>query len=237
MAEEYLTDDEQLEQVKRVVQENWVWVAGGIVLGAALFFGYRYYDGHRNEVALRAAARFDDMTAALEVNDVAKSRQIADSLIKDFPASPYADQAQLLIARLAVDGGQLAGAVGPLTQVMTGSKDSELKHIARMRLARVLIAMGKPDDAVKTLADDPAPGPFATRYHQVRGDAFYAKNDFKDAMAEYKAALAGGDLGNGDSQVLQLKIADLAAPAAPAAASVPVPAVPASGDPSNKAKP
>jgi predicted negative regulator of RcsB-dependent stress response len=41
MAEDYLTDDEQLEHVKRVVAENWVWVAGGVVLGAALIFGYR----------------------------------------------------------------------------------------------------------------------------------------------------------------------------------------------------
>ena len=44
MTDEYLTDDEQLEQVKRVVAENWAWVVGGIALGAALIFGYRYYD-------------------------------------------------------------------------------------------------------------------------------------------------------------------------------------------------
>ena len=39
-------------------------VAGGIVLGAALIFGYRYYDSYRNDRALRAAAQFDDMTSA-----------------------------------------------------------------------------------------------------------------------------------------------------------------------------
>lgn len=230
MAEDYLTDDEQLENVKRIVAENWVWVVGGVVLGAALIFGYRYYESFRNDRALRAAAQFDDMTTALEQNDTAKARQIANGLIKDFPASPYADQAQLLNARLSVDGGQLADAIAPLTEVMTDSKDSELKHIARLRLARVLIASGKPDDAIKTLAEDTW-GAFAGRAHQIRGDAFYAKSDVKSAVNEYKAALEGGDPTNVDAGLLQLKIADLGAPAAaPAAAARP-------SDSTNKAKP
>ena len=60
---------------------------------------------------------------------------------------------------------------------MNDSKDTELRHIARLRLARVLIDQGKPDDALKTLADEP--GAFAARYHEVRGDAFLAKKDLR----------------------------------------------------------
>jgi predicted negative regulator of RcsB-dependent stress response len=237
MAEDYLTDDEQLEHVKRAVAENWVWVAGGIILGAALIFGYRYYDSYRNERALRAAAQFDDMTAALQQNDKARSRQIAAGLIKDFPSSPYADQAQLVLARLFVEEDQLGAAAQPLTRVMNESKDSELRHIARLRLARVLIDAGKPDDALKTLSED-APGAFAGLEHEVRGDAFHAKKDFKSARAEYQEALLDAAAGNVDAALLQLKIADLGAP--PAAAST-VPAAPASGAPAaappNQAKP
>src|SRR5450631_3651229 len=174
MAEDYLTDDEQLEHVKHVIAENWTWVVGGVLLGAALIFGYRYYESNLNNRALRAAAQFDDMAAALEHNDRNKAHQAADGLIKDYPTSPYADQAQLVIARLYVDDGQLASAVAPLTQVMNGSKDTELRHIARLRLARVMIDQGKPDDALATLAAD-APGAFAARTHEVKGDAFHAK--------------------------------------------------------------
>ena len=130
MAEEYLTDDEQVEHVKRLVAENWLWVVGGVALGAAFIFGYRYYDGNRNERALRAAAQFDDMASQLEHNERAKSALTAQGLIQNFPGSPYADQAQLTLARLAVDDGKLADAVAPLTQVMNGSKDEELRHIA-----------------------------------------------------------------------------------------------------------
>jgi predicted negative regulator of RcsB-dependent stress response len=179
------------------------------------------------------------MSAALERDDRNTSRQIADGLVKDFPTSPYADQAQLVIARLYVDEGQLAKAIAPLTAVMTASKDTELRHVARLRLARILIDQGKPDEAINTLAED-SWGAFAARAHEVRGDAFRAKHDMNGAMTEYKAALIGGDAGSVDSALLQLKIADLGTPAAPPTAMVPAavaPAKPSSVDSSNKAKP
>jgi predicted negative regulator of RcsB-dependent stress response len=227
MAEDYLTDDEQLEHVKRVVAENWVWVAGGVVLGAALIFGYRYYDSYRNGRALRAAAQFEELTSALARDDQGRVRQVADGLMKEYPTSPYSDQAQLVLARLSVDSGKPGDAIAPLTQVETHSKDAELRHIARLRLARVLTAMGKPDDAIKTLAEDNW-GAFASQAHEVRGDAFYAKHDIQGAVKEYQAALGAGDAGSVDSSLLQLKIADLSAPSS---------AAPPTTDPSNKAKP
>jgi predicted negative regulator of RcsB-dependent stress response len=227
MAEEYLTDDEQLEAVKRWIAENGVWLIGGVIVGAALLFGYRYYQSSRNDRALAAAAQFDAMSAALERSDRNDARRIADALIKDYGNSPYADQAELTLARLFVDEGQLANAVAPLTQVMTGSKDTELRHIARLRLARVLTDQGKPDEAIKTLSDA-APGAFAARYHEVRGDAFYAKQDFHDADVEYKEAV-GASSGRADSGLLELKIADLSVAAGPAATPT--------ADIVNKAKP
>jgi predicted negative regulator of RcsB-dependent stress response len=212
MAEEYLTDDEQLEHVKRVVSENWMWVAGGVVLGAALIFGYRYYESSRNDRALRAAGQFEELTSALARNDQGRARQAADGLIQGYPGSPYADQARLVLARLSVDDGKPAEAIAPLTAVMGTAKDAELKHIARLRLARVLTALDRPDDAIKTLAEDTW-GAFASQAHEVRGDAFYAKHDVQAALKEYQAALTGGDAGSVDSSLLQLKVADLAADA------------------------
>ena len=208
MAEEYLTDDEQLEAVKRWAVENGPWLIGGVVLGAVLFFGYRYYERHNTERALQAAAQFNELTTAMQSNDQAKSRRLAEILIKDYSGSPYADQAQLSIARLDVDSGQLAGAVAPLTEVMNNSKDTELRQIAKLRLARLLIDQGKPDEALNLLAKDTA-GSFAGRYHEVRGDAFLAKKDPADAGTEYQAALASADTAGVSASLLELKVADL----------------------------
>src|SRR5665213_825050 len=208
MADEFLTDDEQLEAVKRAFTEYAPWILGGVVLGVGGWFGIQYYRSHENAVALQAAAQFNQMTAAMQSNDAKKSLQIAEGLIKDYPRSPYADQAQLTLARIDVDGGKPADAIAPLTLVMNNSKDTELKQVARLRLARVLIDQGKPDDAIKTLAAG-TPGSFAGRYHAVRGDALVAKKDMPGAVAEYTAALSSSD-GGAETALLQLKLADLA---------------------------
>jgi predicted negative regulator of RcsB-dependent stress response len=208
-----------LEAVKHLIAEYAPWLIGGVLVGAAVFFGIRYFQNYTNERAYKAAAQFSAMTAALQANDYTKSRQTADGLIKDFASSPYADQAQLTLARLDVDDGRLDKAVAPLTQVMNGSKDTELRQIARVRLARILTDQGKPDEAIKTLAE-PIPAAFAARYHEVRGDAYAAKKDIPDALTEYQAALGAADAGGVNASLLELKIQDLGAAPAPVAKEV-----------------
>ena len=229
MAEEYLTDDEQLEAVKHWFTEYAPWLTGGVLVGAAVFFGFRYYQTYTNDRDLQAAAQFSAMTAALQNNDQAKSRQIADGLIKDYASSPYADQAQLTLARLDVDDGRLDKAIAPLTQIMNNSKDTELRQIARLRLARVLIDQGKPDEAIKLLAE-PIPASFAARYYEVSGDAYLAKKDTAHAVAEYQKALGAADASGMNASLLELKLQDLGAVAAPLLGTVSV-------DKLNKAKP
>lgn len=229
MAEEYLTDDEQLEAVKHAFVEYAPWIIGGVLVGAAVFLGIRYYGSYTNERAYKAAAQFSAMAAALQSNDRTKSRQIAQGIIQDYPSSPYADQADLTLARLDVEEGHGDQAAGPLSKVMTGSKDLELRHIARLRLARIQIDQGKPDSAIATLAEASPPA-FAARYHDVRGDAYLAKKDITHAAAEYQSALAAADAGGIDASLLELKIQDLGAPAVPVAKA-------ASVDILNKAKP
>jgi predicted negative regulator of RcsB-dependent stress response len=209
MAEEYLTDDEQLEVVKRTFIEYAPWIIGGVVLGVGGWWGIQHYRSQQNEHALQAAAQFTQMTIAMQLNDRTQSRKIADGIIKDFKGSPYADQAQLSLARMDVEEGVDGNAIAPLTEVMTNSKDGELKQIARLRLARVLIDQGKPDDAIKTL-DGGTPGSFAASYAEVRGDALYAKKDTAGAVAAYTTALSAAGKGGADASLIELKLADLA---------------------------
>jgi predicted negative regulator of RcsB-dependent stress response len=210
MAEDYLTDDEQLEEVKRYVREYAPVLIIGALIGAGGLFGWRYYLSYQNEHGLKAGAQFSQLTTALQSGDETKPRQIANDLIKDYPSSPYADQAKLVLARMDVESGHDADAIGTLTEVMSGSKDSELRQIARLRLARVLIDQGKPDEAIKLLSEA-TPGSFAGRYHEVHGDALYAKKDVPGAIAEYKAALEASDAGGADAALVEMKMADLGA--------------------------
>src|SRR5580704_14560537 len=86
MAEEYLTDDEQLEAVKRACTEYAPWILGGVVLGVRGWFGFQSYRSHENTVALRAAGQFSQMTNALQMSDGKKATELAQGLIKDYPS-------------------------------------------------------------------------------------------------------------------------------------------------------
>lgn len=218
---EYLSEKEQWEQIRTWVRENGLWVVAGVALAAAGLQGWRWWQGHLDERGTRASAAYTRMIDALEKGDRTQAFVRLGELERDYPSSPYADQGKLLAARVYVEGKELDKAARELETVMKTSRDHELALVARMRLARVEIAEGKPDEALTTL-NAVEPGAFAARYHEVRGDAWYAKGDKAAALREYRSAAGNPDLG--DAALLDLKIADLAADAPPvAAATAPAP--------------
>lgn len=218
---EYLSEKEQWEQIKEWVRQNGLWVLGGLVLGAAILGGWNWWHGYLDARAVAAGAKYTQMIQALERGDRGQGLARLGELERDYPHTPYADQGKLLAARVYVESNELDKAARELDTVSRESKDHELALIARERLARVQIAQGKPEAALATLTGVD-PGAFAAGYHEVRGDAYYAKGEKAMALSEYRAAAAGGELA--DNAVLDLKIADLASAepaAAPAAVAVP----------------
>jgi len=218
--DDYLSEKEQWEWLKAQVRENAPAAVVAILVVAAAVFGWRWWQSHQDTRQLEAGAKYMQMVQSLERGDRTQSLVLLGELERDYSRSPYADQARLLAARMYVDEAQLDHAASELATVAEHSKDQELARIARLRLARVQIAQGKPDTALATLGDS-VPGAFAARYHEVRGDAYYAKGDKAAALTEYRSAQSAGAEGT-DSALLQLKIADLgngAATAAPSAAA------------------
>ncbi|MGH8266145.1 MAG: YfgM family protein [Steroidobacteraceae bacterium] len=213
---EYLSEKEQWEQIKEWVRQNGLWVIGGVALGAAILGGWRWWQGHIDGRELQASARYTQMIEALEHGDRGQGFARLGELERDYPSSPYADQGKLVAARVYVEGNQLDEAAHELDAVTQHSKDRALALVARLRLARVQIAQGKSEAALASL-NAVEPGAFAASYHEVRGDAYYAKGDRSRALSEYRAAETGGGLA--DTALLDLKIADLAAGAQPTGAA------------------
>ena len=219
--DDYLSEKEQWEWVKTQVRENAPAVLLAIVLAVAAVFGWRWWQGRQDARDLEAGGRYMHMVQSLERGDSTQTLLLLGELERDYPGSPYTDQARLLAARMYVDEAQLDHAAAALAAVAEHSKDRELAQVARLRLARVQIAQSKPDSALATLGTAADAGAFAARYHEVRGDAYYAKGDKAAALTEYRGAQTAGAEGT-DTTLLQLKIADLdngTPPTAPIAAS------------------
>ena len=222
--DEFLTEDEQWERAKAWLRSYLPWILGGVIVALAGLAGWNWWKDRQDRLGVEASALYEQMTDALQKNDPTRAKSIAASLEKQYPGSPYVDQAHLFEARLAVEANDFAKADSLLRGIMDRTKDEQLALVARLRLARVQLAQNKPDDALATLNAKPA-GAFEARFHEVRGDALFAKGDKSGALKEYLAALAQSDARAVDTQSLQLKINDLKTADAPAPAA----AAPANG--------
>jgi predicted negative regulator of RcsB-dependent stress response len=223
--DDYLSDErEQWETFKRWLREYGPPILLAIAIVALGLGGYRWWQSRVSDRDLAAGADYVQMENALAHGDSTQAFVLLGKIVRNYPSSPYADQARLAAARSFVDSGDFARAADELREVMLHSPDSVLRLIARGRLARVQIAMHQPQRALATL-NGAKPGAFAPVYAEARGDAYYALGKKREALAQYRLARATDAGGETDSSLLDLEISDLAAnlPATHAASSASTP--------------
>jgi predicted negative regulator of RcsB-dependent stress response len=223
-----LSEREQWEALKRWLRENGPAIVAGVAVAALGLAGYRWWQARENGADLAAGALYVQMENAFAQGNSTRAFILLGDLERQYPSSPYADQARLASARAFVEDDELARAADELRGVMEHSPDSILRLIARLRLARVQIAQHQAADALATM-NGADPGALAPQYAEARGDAYYAMGDKAAALAQYRQAQAGEADGETDAELLDLKISDLAAdvstqgasPTAPGAAAKP----------------
>jgi predicted negative regulator of RcsB-dependent stress response len=218
--EDYLSEREQVDRLRRWFRENAPWALAGILIGVGVLVGWQQWQAYHERRGLSASQKYDQTIEALDRGDRAAAEKLTTQLKSDYAKTPYADLAELAVARFHVEDGKLDEAAKYLADVMNTSADEELRLVARLRLARVQRAQGQADAALATLAGAPAGG-LAPAYAEVRGDVLFDKGDRAGALAAYREAAAATTPGLVDGELLQLKIDSLggAAPAAATAAT------------------
>jgi len=206
---EYLTEQEQVQQLKNWIKQYGLTILAGIVIALIITSGWHYWQSYRNKILSHASIIYDEMLTLRAQNNTDGASVQAKKLLSHYPKTPYAQMAALMLAREAVLRKNYAEAANQLNWVLDHSKDYSLREIARIRLARILITEKKPEAALDLLKklDDKS---FIGLVDEVRGDAYIAQNDMNAARNAYQLALAEIPSAEINRPVLQMKYDNLA---------------------------
>ena len=206
------TDDEQLAEFKDWWQRNGKPLVTGGLLALVVVFGWQAWTKYQANQSQGASILYQQL---LETSltpdgkpDQARVIYLAGKLKSDFGGSTYAQYGSLFVAKVAVDAGKLDEAATELKAIVDKTTNPTLGEIARQRLAQVMAAQNKPDDALKLLDGDADKAFVATR-EELKGDLLVQLGRTDEANAAYqkaKAALSDEAAVGG----LQIKLDDLA---------------------------
>jgi len=205
--DEFLSEKEQLEQIREWWRENGWYLIGGLALGVLILFGWNRFNSYEDAQGEAASELFVELRQAIEDDAPGDARSLLAQLRENYPGSPYTDQAGLVVAVIRMDAGQMSGASDELRYVMEETSDPELSLIARLRLARVLAQQEEYDEALATL--DVESGGFSGRYNEVLGDIHVELGDLVSARAAYTAALITEESNLVDRNLVQMKLEEL----------------------------
>ncbi|QHG66918.1 tetratricopeptide repeat protein [Pseudomonas putida] len=205
------TDDE-LAGVKDWWNRNGKPLLTGALLAGVVVLGWNTWHKYQNNQSQGASQLYQALLeTSLTPNgqpDATKVAELAGKLKSEFGGTAYAQYGSLFVAKVAVESGKLDDAAAELKSVLDKPADVTLGEISRQRLARVLAAQNKAEEALKLLDGD-ADKAFLASREELKGDLLVQLGRGDDAHNAYekaKAALSDEAAVGG----LQLKLDDLA---------------------------
>ena len=206
---EYETEEQQVEALKRWWKENGTSLIVGLFVGISGLFGWRYYVDQNNFHAVQASDLYMQVMQSAALNTVDdKTIDINNKLINEFSDTPYAALSSLALAKSEYEKSNIDAASAQLEIAVKHASNDVIKQIANLRLARIYIEQSKYDEALVLLSLSHAAA-YDAQYEELKGDLYLAKGDMALARAAYDKAI---DLqGAAASRWLKLKRQNLGA--------------------------
>ena len=199
-----LEEQEQIDALKA-----WWKQYGRLVIAAFVAFitgivgvqGWQYYQRTQAE---QASVMFGKLEEAVGKNDVTEIRNVGSALREKYPRTAYAAMAAMVVAKAEYDNGQLDAAASQLQWAADKGKGEDVRALARLRLAAVLLDQKKYDEALKLL-ESKVSDAFAPLYLDMRGDVLVAQGKLDEARAAYDKALEKSADAGAWRNVIQVK--------------------------------
>ena len=154
----------------------------------AVMAGMQAWKYYHKQQAQQAA----DLFAVLQqqIDKGGSSEKINDALhllTTGFSESGYASRAALMAAQANKNLGNLSEAKAKLQWILDHAKESEIKDIAKLRLAGILLDEKKFDEALRLLNSQHSES-FSGLYADLKGDIYVAAGKPNEASAAYQKA-------------------------------------------------
>lgn len=201
-----LEEQEQLDELKAWWQQygNFVLlVVVAAALSVAAIQGWRYY---RHSQATAAVTLYAQLDRAERAGDRKQVRELAGELAQKYGATPYAVFGALSAARASFDTGDLAGAKSQLQWVIESAREDEIKDLARLRLAGVLLDEKNTAEALKRVVEAKPADAMVGLYADLKGDILVAQGKAAEARSAYQLALDRSEASSPYRATIQIKL-------------------------------
>jgi predicted negative regulator of RcsB-dependent stress response len=194
-----LEEQEQLAELKAWWKQHGSRIAAVILAVAVGFAGWVAFRSYSENQAMQASVLYEAISKAAQANDAKALRDASGTLVESYPGTAYAAMGALLAARYYFERDDPKSAKAQLQWVIERASSEDFKHLARLRLAAVLLDEKAYDEALALLKVQPAEA-YEAQYAALRGDILLAKNQAAEAAAAYKLALEKADKKDGPFQ-------------------------------------
>jgi predicted negative regulator of RcsB-dependent stress response len=183
-----LEEQEQLASLKAWWKDNGTLVLVAIAAAAIAFAGWQGWHSWKEGQAREAATLYETMLKGLLAGDAKAMRDSGGALAEKYPSSLYAAMAALAQARFYFERGDLKNAKAQLQWTLERAGSDEMRDVARLRLAGVLLDEKANDEALKVLEAKHSPA-LEAQYAALRGDVLVALKRPADAKSAYRTAI------------------------------------------------
>ena len=197
---------EQGEVVKKWLQENGSAIVIGLVIAFGGLFGFKQWQSWQISNKQQAFVEFEVMNEFLTAGQLDAALNNFLTLQKEYPGSPYAALAGLQMGRARLESKQPDLAIDHYRFVLEQGQPKAIRVIARERLARTLLGLDRPEEALEIVQGEVEIVGFEARYAETRGDILLALGRNEEAVAAYQEALAALESGIGDREMLVIKL-------------------------------
>ncbi len=203
---QYDTEEQQVEALKSWWKENGTAVIIGALLGIGALGGWRGWGWYQEKQAENASDIFASVQESMIAGDRASFREQAETLRTDYASTPYAVLATLHEAKAQAEQGDLEAAAESLRWAVKHSAQPSIRDVARIRLARVLVADHKLDAAQTVIEKEFSDG-YQSLVHEIQGDILISRGEPEQAKQAYDLALESARASG--VEFLQMKRDDL----------------------------